>query len=76
MNDPVLLHCPKCKNRQDNVSLGSVTTDGYLIFKRKYGRYTMVMASEYSVICDCGFAIRIHEGKVSSGALTGLPVNG
>ncbi len=63
---PALLHCPNCENRRDSVSLGSVTTEGYFIIKRKFGRQMMVMATEYSVICDCGYLVRFAEGKILS----------
>lgn len=67
---PAILHCPNCENRKDNVNLGSVSTDGYLILKRQFGRFTMVMAQEYSIICDCGYFIRIKNGKITAAAPT------
>lgn len=61
---PQLLHCPHCKERRDNEALGSITSEGYFIAKRKYGRATMVMAESYSVICDCGFYFKVECGKI------------
>lgn len=77
MNDqqPAILHCPKCKERKDNINLGSITSEGYLIVKRQFGRMTMVMSKEYSVICDCGYFIRIHDGRITADAYTGNRMN-
>lgn len=63
-----IVKCPNCANRKDNVNLGSVTSDGYVILKRQYGRMTMIMAEEYSLICDCGYFVRIEHGKVTASA--------
>lgn len=73
--EPRLLQCPNCRDRRDNVNLGSVSSEGYVIFKRQFGRYTAIMSTDYSIICDCGYAIHIHEGKVTS-ALTVPSANG
>lgn len=70
-NLPALIHCPFCKERRDSVNLGSVTTEGYVIVKQKFGRHMMVMAQEYSLICDCGYYIHITDGKVTASALPG-----
>jgi hypothetical protein len=80
MNDdqlqPFLVHCPNCKNRRDDVTLGSVTSQGYVIIKRKFNRQMMIMAESYSIICDCGYFIRITDGKVTASALSGTFING
>lgn len=60
----ILLQCPNCKNKKDYVNLGSVSSEGYIILKRQYGRFTTIMASEYSVICDCGYYIRVENGRI------------
>lgn len=74
MNDilQTIIKCPNCTatNRKDNVNLGSISSDGYVILKRQFGRYTMVMAEEYSIICDCGYFIRIEHGKITASAPT------
>jgi len=78
MNDvtQTIIKCPNCINRKDNVNLGSVSTDGYIILKRQFGRFTMVMAEEYSIICDCGYYLRIKEGKVVASAPAVNKING
>lgn len=73
---PSIIACPQCKNRKDYVNLGSVTSEGYVILQRKYGRHTMIMAEQYSVICDCGYFIRIENGKITSTALPIISSNG
>lgn len=73
---PALIHCPNCQNRRDNVNMGSVSSDGFVIIKLKFGRHVMVMATEYSIICDCGYFIRINSGKVVASALPGTYING
>ena len=74
MELPAIIKCPRCKDRPDSVNMGSISSEGYLIVKGKYNRYTMVMASEYSIICDCGYFIRIHEGKIVADATSILGV--
>jgi len=78
MNDvfSTLIKCPNCENRKDNVTMGSITSDGYVILQRKFGRHTLVMAEEYSLICDCGYFIRIEHGKVTAAAPTASMANG
>ena len=61
---PAIMHCPNCKNRRDNVNLGSITSEGYIIIKQKFNRHMMIMADAYSLICDCGYFIRVSEGKI------------
>ena len=74
MGEPHLLHCPKCKqNGEINTSLGSITSEGYLIIMQKHARQTMIMADAYSVICTCGYYIRIESGKIKSELLSTLP---
>jgi len=66
MNNQSLIYCQRCsQDKRNEGCLGSVSADGYLIMKRNKGNhYTMVMADSYSVICDCGYFIRIFEGKI------------
>lgn len=71
--NPHILHCPQCKERKDYVNLGSISSEGYLILKRKQNRYTMIMAQEYSIICDCGYFIRVHEGRIVADATSVTP---
>ncbi len=72
MNDITqkIISCPNCDatSRKDHVNLGSITTDGYVILKRQFGRFTMIMSDEYSIICDCGYYIHVKNGKVTASA--------
>ncbi len=71
---PHLLHCPRCKQDNDSyVNLGSITSEGYLILMRKHQRQTMIMADSYSVICDCGYYIRVEYGKIKNELLSTMP---
>lgn len=71
--NPHILHCPKCKETQQRSSyLGSISSEGYLIIKRKQN-YMMIMAQEYSIICDCGYFIRVHEGRIVADATSVTP---
>lgn len=73
---PAIMHCPNCENRRDNVNLGSITSEGYVIIKQKFNRHVMIMAEEYSIICDCGYYIRVNDGKIVASALPETFING
>lgn len=74
--EPYLLYCPECFNRKDKISLGSITSQGYVILKRKYGRETLIIADEYSLVCDCGYYVRIEKGKMIRDSLHNINLNG
>lgn len=75
---PKLIICPNCKAKQDKgtlgskrmdaIALGSVTSEGYVIIKRTDKQMTMIMAESYSLICSCGFYIRVNSGTLQSSA--------
>lgn len=80
-NTPYLLKCPNCERtfdhqvRRDHTTLGSITSEGYIIIKQKFGRAVMVKAEEYSVICQCGYFVSLSHGRVTSDALTSYALN-
>lgn len=82
---PSLIYCPNCRlsqengnlgsNKRDAITMGSVTSEGYVIIKRTLGKMTMIMATTYSLICDCGYFIRVSNGKITHDALHGTYVD-
>lgn len=64
--------------------MGSITSEGYFIIKRgAFREYSperpslyhtaspiMIMSEQYTVFCECGYAIRIDHGKITN-ALSG-----
>lgn len=61
---PYLLYCPQCLSKEQGVSLGSITSQGFVILKRKFAHETMIMADSFTLVCDCGYYIRIEYGKI------------
>lgn len=66
---PKLVHCPHCKLHNGvSMTLGSITTDGNFIIRKQYGKEVMIASSSYTIVCDCGFLIRIDDGRISERA--------
>jgi hypothetical protein len=65
--EPQLIKCPNCIKDKNNAYLGSVTSQGYFIIKkRSYNEFMMIKAEEYSVICECGYQIHVEYGKITT----------
>lgn len=67
MNEGTLLYCPKCSTVEYTNYFGSITPNGDIIITRKFNRHSVIVAKEFTLICDCGYAIHYAEGKVRSG---------
>lgn len=59
-----LLYCPNCNPAGHYTSFGSITKEGYITIKRKFGRATVIIASEFSLLCDCGYGVYYNNGTI------------
>lgn len=72
---PQLIKCPNCIKDKNNAYLGSVTSQGYFIIKkRSYNEFMMIKSDSYSVICECGFQIHVESGKISLNSFASGPM--
>jgi hypothetical protein len=84
---PQLVKCPQCTLKNANAFMGSITTEGYFIIKRgAFREYAnknfyhqssdvMVMAEEYTILCECGYALQVDHGIIKN-AFLGTYLNG
>lgn len=64
MINPQLLKCDQCSRiMQTNIYLGSLTSQGDIIMKQ-HKSLTCIQATEFTLIHDCGFTIKITSGIV------------
>lgn len=61
-----LLYCPNCSPGGHYTSFGSITPEGHGVIMRKFARYTVIIASEYSLMCDCGYVVYYKDGAIST----------
>ena len=62
-----LLVCPNCTANGHYTSFGSITPKGEVIVKRKFNRKSVIIASEFVLLCDCGYSIYYAKGVISEG---------
>lgn len=75
---PQLVKCPQCALNKVNAYMGSITSEGYFIIKRgAFREYqnrnfyhpssdVMIASEQYTVFCECGYAIRIEHGIIKN----------
>ena len=69
-HDPQVVWCPKCELQGTRNSLGSLTMQGNLIIRKRANRETMIIASSFVVVCDCGYTIQINNGRIQETTLS------
>ena len=62
-----LLVCPNCSAKEHYTSFGSITPTGEAIIMRKFNRKSVIIATEFVLLCDCGYSIYYKEGVISTG---------
>jgi hypothetical protein len=74
MNDKLsgtLLVCPNCRVADMQMygqyrSFGSITPKGEIVVMRKSKRFTIIIAKEFEMLCDCGYYIKYAGGQIST----------
>lgn len=68
--EPRILHCPHCKlHNGQEMTLGSLTSDGNFIIRKQFGKEVMIASETYTIFCDCGYRLRIDSGTIITRAV-------
>ena len=69
-----LLICPSPKhwnpvlkvNEPQEVSLGSINDDGFLLLRNKRHHTTILKSEKYTLACDCGYKVYYEKGTITT----------
>lgn len=59
-----LLVCPNCKKEGKTQVLGRILENGQFLVLRFHHGTTLVQASQYSIVCGCGYQFNVANGTV------------
>ena len=65
MNNGLLLECPECAKEGKKQILGRLMTNGDMLVLRFHHGTTILRASEYQLVCGCGYTYNI-QGTIAS----------
>lgn len=70
MNQGIALYCPNCASAQKNQygtvwPFGSISPSGAIIIKRKAQQNTIILMTEGTIVCNCGYSVYYDHGTVS-----------
>lgn len=72
---PQLIVCPNCAKNKARSMLGSITSEGFFIVRlRTHNDQLMIRSESYSVMCDCGYQIKVEYGKITSNNFASDPM--
>lgn len=61
-----LIECPVCKEVGKKQILGRLLETGELMVLRFHHGTTIIKSLEYSVVCGCGYALKVSNGGTVS----------
>lgn len=69
MNNPQLLKCEQCSTEAKTIYLGSLSSQGDLIFRNSHAKhqvaeYSCIMSDSFTLVHSCGFTIKVESGRI------------